>query len=243
MMPKNFFPRRKPRFAFLLLAFLSLFLLGEASRQIAPVVTRPTYAKNPASDGSDRRDHDKKERSAAKAALLNLPLSFEPGSNANQFFVRGSGYRLMLTASQATIALDNHAREKTLSMKLEGANIGAKSEALNPLPGKRNYLIGNDPAQWRTNVPTYAGVRYDEVYPGISVLYYGRQDRLEYDFKIAPGADPKAIRLAFNRELKPRIAANGDLVLQFAGGELTRAQANYLSGDCRRAATRLRAVT
>jgi uncharacterized repeat protein (TIGR01451 family) len=217
-MPKNFSPRRKPRLVFLLVAFLSLFLLGEAPRQITPVVTRPTYAKNPASDGSDRRD--KKERSAARSALIDLPLSFEPGSNANQFFVRGSGYRLMLTPSQATIAVDNHTRERILSMKLEGAHVSATSEALNPLPGKRNYLIGNDPAKWRTSVPTYAGVRYDEVYPGISVLYYGRQDRLEYDFKIAPGADPKAIRFAFNRELKPRIAANGDLVLKFAGGEL-----------------------
>jgi uncharacterized repeat protein (TIGR01451 family) len=219
-MPKNFFPRRKPRFAFLLLTLLSLFLLGEASRQIAPVLTRQTYAGNPASDGSDGRDHDKNESSVAKAALLNLPLSFEPGSNPNQFFVRGSGYRLVLTPSQATIVVENHAREKILSMKLEGANVGAKSEAINPLAGKRNYLIGDDPSKWRTNVPTYAGVRYDEVYPGISVLYYGRQGRLEYDFKIAPGANPQAIRFAFNRELRPRIAANGDLVLQFAGGEL-----------------------
>src|SRR2546421_4455928 len=219
-MPKKFFPRRKPRFVFPLLAFLSLFLLGEASRQIAPVITRQTYAKNPASDGFDRRDHDKNARSAARAALTNLPLSFEPGSDANQFFVRGSGYRLMLTPSQATIAIDNRAREKILSMELEGANVSAKSEAINPLPGKRNYLIGSDRSKWRTDVPTYAGVRYDEVYPGISVLYYGRQDRLEYDFKIAPGADPKTIRLAFNRDLRPRIAANGDLLPPFPGGGL-----------------------
>src|SRR5229473_1783522 len=219
-MPKKFFPRRKPRFVFSLLIFLSLFLLGEASRQIAPVVTRQKHEKNPASDGSDRRNHDKKERAPATAALLDLPLSFEPGSDANQFFARGSSYRLMLTPSQATIAVDNHAREKILSMELDGANVSAKSEAINPLPGKRNYLIGSDRSKWRTDVPTYAGVRYDEVYPGISVLYYGRQDRLEYDFKIAPDADPKTIRLAFNRDLRPQIAANGDLVLRFAGGEL-----------------------
>src|SRR5712671_5386149 len=131
-MPKNFFPRRRPRFAFLLFVFLSPFLLGEASRQFAPVVTGPTYAKNPASDGSDRRDHYKNANSTANAALFNLPLSFEPGSNANQFLVRGSSYRLMLTASQATIALNNHAREKFLSMRLVGANTGAKPEALNP---------------------------------------------------------------------------------------------------------------
>src|SRR6266850_6344543 len=150
-MPKNFFPRRKPRFAFLLFAFLSLFLLGEASRQIVPVVTRPTYAKNPASDRSDGRDHDQKANSTARAALLNLPLSFEPGAAADQFLVRGSGYRLMLTGSQATIALDVHAHEKILSLRLVAANARAKAEALSPLPGKRNYLIGDDPARWRTN--------------------------------------------------------------------------------------------
>src|SRR6266513_6000434 len=123
-MPKKFFPRRKPRFAFLLLASLSLFLLGEASRQIAPVVTRETYARNPASGGFDRRDHDKNASSAARAASIDLPLSFEPGSNNNQFLVRGSGYRLMLTPSQAIIAVDHQAREKILIMRLAGANPG-----------------------------------------------------------------------------------------------------------------------
>jgi aldose sugar dehydrogenase len=200
--------------------FLLMALPAAFSQLLVPVTSSQSRMPKHSPENFSRESRNQSASSAAKAALLNLPLSFEPGSSANQFFVRGSGYRLMLTSSQATIAVDNHAREKLLSMKLLGANTAAKSEALNPLPGKRNYIIGDDPAQWRTDVPTFAGVRYDEVYPGISVLYYGRQDRLEYDFKIAPGADPRAIRFAFNRDLRPRIAVNGDLVLQFAGGEL-----------------------
>src|SRR5260370_31329093 len=117
------------------------------------------------------------------------------------------------------MALNSRAA-RLLRMKLAGANPEAKAAALDPMPGKRNYLLGNDSSKWRIDVPTYARVRYDEVYPGISLAYYGRQDRLEYDFEIAPGADPHAIKFAVNQVLKHRIEANGDLVLRFAGGEL-----------------------
>src|SRR5712692_7196938 len=222
-MPKNFFPRRKPRFAFLLIAFLSLFLLGEASRQTAPVVTRQTHAQNRGREDSDHRDQTEKARSAATAALMNLPLSFEPACVADQFLVRGAGYRLLLTSSQATIALNDRASARPLRLKLGGANVSARAVTLDPAPGKRNYLLGNDPAKWRTDVPTYARVRYDQIYPGISLAYYGRNDRLEYDFEIAPGADPHAIRLALSRDLRPHIAANGDLILSFVGGEVREA--------------------
>src|SRR5712692_1564374 len=194
-MPKNFFPRLKARFAFLLLAFLSLFLLGEVSRQTAPVVTRQTPAQNRAREDSDCRDQAQKTRAAATASLMNLPLSFEPEDDANQFLVRGAGHQLWLTSSQVTIAVNGRARAKHLGLKLGGANVGARAVALDPLPGKRNYLLGNDPAKWRTDVPTYARVRYDDIYPGISIAYYGRNDRLEYDFEIAPGADPHAIKI------------------------------------------------
>jgi len=64
------------------------------------------------------------------------------------------------------------------------------------LPGKSNYFIGNDPQKWRTNVPTYAKVKYQGVYPGVDLVYYGNQGgQLEYDFVVAPGADPSAIAL------------------------------------------------
>ncbi|HXW16502.1 MAG TPA: SBBP repeat-containing protein, partial [Terriglobia bacterium] len=71
-------------------------------------------------------------------------------------------------------------------------------------PGKANYFIGNDPSKWRTNVPTYAKVRYESVYPGVDLVYYGtRKGELEYDFVVAPGADPSAIALVVEAETQP----------------------------------------
>ena len=112
-------------------------------------------------------------------------------------------------------------------MSLAGANPKATVTGLDELPGKSNYFIGNDPAKWRTNVPTYAKVKYQNVYRGIDLVYYGNPQQLEYDFLVAPGADPKAISLdvaairssadggrrAPGVDQKLRIDANGDLVI------------------------------
>src|SRR6266566_4456761 len=110
-----------------------------------------------------------------------------------------------------------------LRMKLVGANQAANVTALDELPGKSNYFIGNDRKKWRTDVPTYGKVKYEGIYPGVDLVYYGNQRQLEYDFVVAPGADPKAITLAVEAGLprhdrrggiKPllRIDASGDLV-------------------------------
>jgi Beta-propeller repeat len=103
------------------------------------------------------------------------------------------------------------------------------------LPGKSNYLIGNDPSQWHRDVPQFARVRYRDVYPGIDLVYYGKQGRLEYDFEVAPGAEPRQIALRFHESrdenakkqdadnqdsAKPRIDRNGDLVLASAAGQV-----------------------
>ena len=82
-------------------------------------------------------------------------------------------------------------------LQLVGANPNATLAGEGELPGKSNYFLGNDPKQWRTNVPTYAKVRYENVYPGIDLIYYGNQRQLEYDFIVAPGANPESIRLVF----------------------------------------------
>jgi hypothetical protein len=67
-------------------------------------------------------------------------------------------------------------------MKLRNANPAAKVTGTDELAGTSNYFIGNDPAKWRTNVPTYAKVKYEGIYPGIDLVYYGNQRQLEYDF-------------------------------------------------------------
>jgi hypothetical protein len=81
-------------------------------------------------------------------------------------------------------------------MKLVGSNPHAKVSGLEELPGKSNYFIGTDPKKWRTNVPNYAKVKYAGVYPGVDLVYYGNQGKLEYDFVVQPGADPRSIQLA-----------------------------------------------
>jgi hypothetical protein len=102
----------------------------------------------------------------------------------------------------------------TLHMKLVGGNPNPKITGLDELPGKVNYFRGKDPKQWRTNIPSYAKVKYEKVYPGIDLIYYGNQRQLEYDFIVAPGADPKAVRLAFAGADQLTIDKRGDLVLK-----------------------------
>jgi hypothetical protein len=107
-----------------------------------------------------------------------------------------------------------------LRMKLVGANPKAKVVGLDQLPGKSNYFIGNDPKKWRTNVASYAKVKYQNVYPGIDLVYYGNQRRLEYDFVVSPGADPIAIGFRIDGTDKGEIDAAGDLVLGSPNGEV-----------------------
>ncbi|MDX6611404.1 MAG: hypothetical protein QOD75_590 [Blastocatellia bacterium] len=100
-----------------------------------------------------------------------------------------------------------------LRMTLVGADPGATVAAEDELAGKVNYFKGNDPAQWRTEVATFRRVLYHEVYPGIDMIYYGNQRQLEYDFRIAPGSNPQAVRLRFDGADKVEVNATGDLLL------------------------------
>jgi hypothetical protein len=107
-----------------------------------------------------------------------------------------------------------------LHMKLVGANPKAKVVGVDELPGKSNYFIGNDPAKWHTNVSNYAKVKYQGIYPGIDLVYYGNQRQLEYDFIVAPGADPRAIVLSVEGAEKVGIDGAGNLVMGAAEGDI-----------------------
>jgi hypothetical protein len=115
-----------------------------------------------------------------------------------------------------------------LHLKLVGANAAAKITGVEELATKSNYFIGSDPKKWRAGVSSYSKVRYQEVYPGVDLVYYGNQGQLEYDFVVAPGADPRAIALAIetgqsqiqNPKREIVIAANGDLVVDTGSGEV-----------------------
>jgi hypothetical protein len=176
-----------------------------------------------------------------------LPLSFEANQGQSdpqvKFQSRGSGYSLFLTDSSAVLALTKQdaanaksggsvvkglkvasvpqtGKTDVVRMKLAGASRNMHVTGVDPLPGKANYFIGNDPAKWQSGVPTYAKVQYTGVYPGIDLVYYGNQRQLEYDFVIAPGANPKPIRLQFAGAKKLKLTTDGDLTVAATNGEI-----------------------
>jgi hypothetical protein len=166
-------------------------------------------------------------KESPSALHARLPMSFE--SNRGQtaaevrFLSRGPGYTLFLTPSAAVLALrSEHAtkpsRTAVVRMRLSGAE-DARMEGRDELPGKVSYFRGADPKAWTREVPTYGKVSWREVYPGIDVVFYGNQRHLEYDFVVAPGADPRAIRLAFDGA-DVRLDGEGNLVLGAGGAEL-----------------------
>ena len=166
---------------------------------------------------------------SAQTAYAGLPLMFEPNHGQTdpqvRFMARGSGYGLFLTDQEAVLARANAQTGKSgriasvVRMKLAGANPNPRLEGTQPLPGKSNYFIGNDPAKWRRNIPQFARVRYSQIYPGVDLVYYGNQGSLEYDFQLAPGAHPESIQISFEGTRKLKLEA-GDLVLSTANGDV-----------------------
>jgi hypothetical protein len=162
-----------------------------------------------------------------------------------KFLARGDGYTLFLTSTEAVFRLkreDLHEQQRhpeplqssaidaVVRMKLVSANSEAQISGFDMQPGKNNYFVGNDPRRWRRNVPSFSQVRYQDAYPGIDLVYYGNQQQLEYDFVVAPGADPGTITLDVGFDHKTgrrhnaaplRIARDGDLVISGEDGELS----------------------
>jgi len=108
----------------------------------------------------------------------------------------------------------------TLRMKLKGANRQAQVSGSDELPGTTNYFLGNDTARWRTHLATFAKVHYTGVYPGIDLIYYGNQRRLEYDFVVAPHANPRQVELHFSGAQKLRLDDFGNLHILGNNGEV-----------------------
>ncbi|MGC9945125.1 MAG: SBBP repeat-containing protein [Bryobacteraceae bacterium] len=158
--------------------------------------------------------------------LRKVSLAFEKNHGqaapAADFLARGAGYAVWLSHGDAHISLrrDKDATPANVELNLAGARRDPKAEGRNALPGKVNYFIGNDPARSRTDIPTFARVEYPDVYRGIDLAYYGSEGRLEYDFIVAPGADPSVIRLAAGGASEVWVDAAGDLILETGGGEV-----------------------
>jgi len=116
-----------------------------------------------------------------------------------------------LTTTSAT-AVVTATRETVVRLHLEGANAAALVEGQDKLPGTANYFVGGNPSTWTTGVPTYARVAYRAIYPGIDLVYYGTAGRLEYDYRVSPGADPTAIGFSLQGARDLRLDDQGNLV-------------------------------
>jgi len=164
------------------------------------------------------------------AGFGKLPLMFEPNVGQTdprvRFIARGSNYGLFLTDQDVVLSLRRSQRvgesrksgTSVVRMKLAGAH-AAQVSGTDALPGKSNYLIGNDPSKWRRNVPQFSRVRYSGIYPGVDLVYYGNHGQLEYDFRVAPGADPGNIQLSFEGANELRLDS-GDLVVRTGDGDV-----------------------
>lgn len=175
-----------------------------------------------------------KNKSQVLESYSHLPLRFESNQGQTdarvQFISPGNGSTLFLTASEAVLIghtpVDRSVAEpvaatgSALHMQVVGANASSQPIGEQELPGKVNYFFGNDPAQWHTDIPTYAKVEYPNIYDGIDLLYYGNQQQLEYDFVVKPGADPAKINLAFNGADQLNLDSQGDLLLHTATGSV-----------------------
>ena len=147
------------------------------------------------------------------AEVANGPFQFEANhgqvNDAIRFLARGPGCQFFVSPNEAVLQLNKvdapaftprdvtpettrntTFRSRSVGLKFIGANPKATVTGDGALPGEINYLIGNDPAKWQTGVPTFQRVRVEELYPGINLVYYGNPDQLEYDFVVAPGAEP-----------------------------------------------------
>ncbi len=229
---------------------LGLLSLAAGTFVRVPAVTKPPpLATRQATAPKGPRPPAPPGKLQARYAQLPLSFEVNEGQfePSVQFVARGRGYTLALSPREAVVSLrrptpatgsgtdrkgDRYRRRAgstgppasresvSLRMKLLAANPKPEARAEALLPGKVNYLLGNDPSKWRSGVSTYGRVRYREVYPGIDLTYYGSQGELEYDFILAPGADPDRIRFGIDGARKVEINRGGDLVMHTEGGEV-----------------------
>jgi len=152
------------------------------------------------------------------AAASRSPLAFEVNEGqtdpAVRFLARAPGYRLFLTDDAVWMSAEGEGGfppKEPVTISLDGAGPMARASGEGRLARATNYLIGADPKRWQRNVPSFSRVRYQDVYPGIDLVYYGNGADLEFDFEVAPGADPGQIRLRMS--VASILDADGNLCL------------------------------
>jgi len=148
------------------------------------------------------------------------PLSFE--ENVGQldararFVARTPSYSLFFTEREAVLL----SGQDVVRLQFDRASPRTRLVPAEPLVAKTNYLIGNDSSRWKTGISNYAKLRYEELYPGIDLVFYGNNRELEYDMVVTPGTDPSIVRMSLDGARDLAVAGNGDLVGHAAAGEI-----------------------
>ncbi len=209
--------------------------------QVAP--STPNYSSSVVKTTSQQASASSQPQLSPSFGKLPLHFEANQGQadSSVKFLSRGSGYTMFLTPTEAVMVLRQNkgqAQEiestqpqtipapseleaenpettaSVLRMSFSRANEASTVTGQDKLSGIVNYFIGNDPNNWRTKIPMYKKVQYNELYEGIDLVYYGNQGQLEYDLVVAPGADPTQIQIAFQGTEKISVdPATGDLVL------------------------------
>jgi hypothetical protein len=204
---------------FFLSGVLTIQAAPPTGRNIGPIVPPGLEARPPAAAAQPSPDQVKR----ARGLLHAQPSFFLPNDgqmdDSVKFFSQAPGYSLFLMPQEAVLALSvprqgGPPRAEVLRMSLRDASPNPRIEGADQMTSRSSYFLGNDRRKWRTGVPHYRKVHYHDVYPGIDMVYYGTGRQLEYDFVVAPGADPDRIRLRFDGARKIRMEDNGDLILR-----------------------------
>jgi len=167
----------------------------------------------------------------AQTAMMpaSLPLYFEANQgqvdSTAQFIARGRDSQFLISPDAVQFVLGKMTAPRAFSarsvrMQFVGANDRAQISGREELSGKINYLVGNEPARWQTGVATFARMDVGQLYPGVNLTYYGNQRQLEYDFTVAPGAEPGVIAIRFDGADKITVSSGGELVLNLGDSEI-----------------------
>ena len=235
-------------FSILTITSVAVVMLAVASKPGHRIGTASVFASRANGAPAPGQDASlfRKRQGQVSSRLEALPLAFEPNVGQTdpqvKYMARGNGYTVFLTENETVFALTGSSSSASTPTKRLGARLAAESRvqvrhtanvgmrlvgansnphfvASDELPGILNYYVGPDSKKWREGIKTYAQVSHKDVYPGVTMAFYGKQKQLEFDFVIAPGADPKPIQLKFSGA---RLATDnsGNLVLSSTGGDV-----------------------
>ncbi len=155
----------------------------------------------------------------------NFPLYFETnqGQSEPQYYyvAHKDGFRLELAKRYAAATVrGQNGQESVVKLTFSQSNPRAEIVPEQRMPGYVNYLVGADSKAWKTHIPLHSRVSYRQVYPGIDLTFYGESRNLEYDFKVAAGADPRQIEMQVKGANSLQVNEEGDLVVTVTNGTL-----------------------